>query len=229
MFPLLFVFLIFILMLTNPIILGLALFWFILLLPILIFFHSLQILLIVPVSLWQTFTNKRVRINHAIEHATANVLEEKYGVDKVSGLAFKDGFKLMGYLPDSSTLMRASQEALQRLRNGESNLALHPRCGTSIIIGQFLFALMFVIYFLFSHHFSIIEILIGFLLTMTLSTPLGLLAQKFLTTSTDVDGMYLSSISMDRYGQVYFKTNHASVPYVERPIYGGFFRPFFDY
>jgi hypothetical protein len=163
-------------------------------------------LIAAPLSLWQTFTDRQVRVNHAIEHATANVLEEKYGVKQVAGMAFKDGFQLYGRLPRAQILIDAAQEGLQRLRNGETRLALHPRCGTSLMMGQFLNAIVFISVFLFMHHFSLLEIILYFVLSSLLAKPLGMIAQKYLTTSTDVADIELRNLAADRFGRIYFQT-----------------------
>ncbi len=209
------------LLLAGPLFLPL-LFLGILFLPFILFwlivFQSVQTLILTPISLWQTFTNKQVRRNHALEHATANVLEEKYGSSRVAGMAFKDGFKLFGDLPHPSLMVEAAREGLQRLRNGESRLAIHPRCGTALAIGQFIFAASFIFIVFFLHSISIIDILLAIGLSFLLSKPLGLLAQKFLTTSTDVKDMKLVDLKADRWGQFYFLTDDTPV-YKYRPFW----------
>lgn len=194
-------------------------------LPLLALFHSIHVLVAVPLSLWQTFTDNKVRKNHALEHATANVLEERYRI-KVGGMAFKNGFQLYGPLPSPAVLTEAAREALTRLRNGETSLALHPRCGTSLAVGQFLNALVFLIVFLFMHHFTLVEILIYLLFSMLLAQPLGLLTQKYLTTCTEVDDIELLQLSVNGYGQVFFHTGEYQPRVVFWPGFERFFRPF---
>jgi len=192
--------------LVNPPLAGGMLLGMILFLPFLIFFQSLQTLLMVPLSLWQTFTDKQVRRNHALEHATANVLESGFGATRVAGMAFRDGYKLAGDLPHPAFLIQAAQEALRRLKNGETHLALHPRCGTSMLIGQFFFSLVFVIFFVFAKALTLFDLLAAFLFSAILAKPLGLLAQKYITTSTDVEDLYFKNLSIDWTGQFYFQT-----------------------
>ncbi len=221
---LLFLFMVLIILL-NPVMAGMFLVTFILLLPVVLLFHSFQILVMVPASLWQTFTNAQVRKNHALEHATANVLEEKYGVKWVAGMAFKNGFKLYGQLPDPVMLIEAAQEGLARLQHGEKHLALHPRCGTALIIGQFLFALLFVIMFFFMEYFSLTGILFVFAMAILLHKPLGMLTQKYLTTSTDVEDMHINNVSVDLWGQFYFETSTSPVQRMHQsyqPMWFGF-------
>ncbi len=188
--------------------------------PLLILFQSIQILLVAPISLWQTFTDKEVRRNHALEHATANVLEEKYGVKYVAGIAFKDGYKLFGRMPHPSVLVDAAREGLQRLKKGEKHLAVHPRCGTSLIVGQFIFALLFITVFLFLHAFSLLDLLLAIIISIMISRPLGLLVQKYFTTTTDVENIEFVDLSVDRWGQFYFRTR--DLPYYRyKPLWVG--------
>lgn len=215
----LFIFFLLFTALLSPALFVIMLMGFFFLLPFVLLAHSLQFLIAAPISLWQTFTNRQVRRNHALEHATANVLEEKYGMKMVAGMAFADGFKLFGQLPPPAYLVDAAREGLARLQRGETHLALHPRCGTSLIVGQFLFALAFVAIFVFMHHFSFIEVLAVFLLSSVLSRPLGLLAQKYLTTGTDVKDLEFVDLSMDRYGQFYFRTGYRGAFHRVRPAW----------
>ncbi|MBI1389313.1 MAG: hypothetical protein GC154_12790 [bacterium] len=204
--------LMFAMLLGGPLLLGWMALMFFLLLPLVLLFHSAQMLVVAPVSMWQTFTNPRVRVNHALEHATANVLEEKYGIKWVAGMAFNDGFMLFGRLPGPSVLMEAAQEALSRLRKGETRLALHPRCGTSLLIGQFLFAVAYIVFFLFMRHFTLFDLIAGLMIVMLLSKPLGLLAQKYITTSTKVDALYLHGVRLDPRGRFLFQTGDQPAP-----------------
>ncbi len=213
-----------------PGLLFLVLLGFLLALPFILLIHSVQTLVLAPISLWQTFTDKQVRRNHALEHATANVLEEKFPQAYVGGMAFKDGFQLFGRIPPAMHLMQAAREGLQRLKQGETNLALHPRCGTSIMIGQVMFALVFLFVFFFMHHFNILEIFLFFLFSAIVSRPLGLLAQKYITTSTDVEELEFHDVYMKPNGAFYFQTARRQPvrhfwPWRQwRPTFG--FRPF---
>jgi hypothetical protein len=71
------------------------------------------------------------RRNHALEHATLHVLAGKYPGHPMAGHSNPTGFFILGDLPIAD--IRASvDEALTRLRAGESELAIHPGCGTNI-------------------------------------------------------------------------------------------------
>jgi hypothetical protein len=219
-----FIFILLFLAILSPPLMLFMLLGFFLMLPFLLLFHSIQTLVLVPVSLWQTFTNQRVRRNHALEHATANVLEERYGIRNVAGMAFRDGFALYGVQLHPAELMAAAREALLRLQSGETRLALHPRCGTSLLVGQFLFALVFLTIFLFISHFSMLEVLLLFVLSVLLAKPLGLLAQRYLTTSTDVDEMEFYEVDMNGWGQCFIRTAPKAAVY-RSPLFWRFRSP----
>ena len=76
----------------------------------------------------------RVRRNHALEHATLHILQEKGISGRLGGISDAGGFWIYGDVP-TETLLLAAQEALKRLADGESGLAVHPNCGTNLAVG----------------------------------------------------------------------------------------------
>ena len=87
----------------------------------------------------QEFLNQdlpnRVRNNHALEHATLHVLQEKGITGRFGGISDAGGFWIYGEIA-TETLLLAAQEALKRLADGESALAVHPNCGTNLAVGS---------------------------------------------------------------------------------------------
>ena len=49
------------------------------------------------------------------------------------GMSDWSGFRLFGQV-DTPMVMQAANEALARLRRGEGHLAIHPRCGTMLVL-----------------------------------------------------------------------------------------------
>lgn len=98
--------------------LGFALLLFLILgilfiLPLQFFFYSLVTIVTVPWQLIQIASDRRMRQNHACEHATVNVLEERYGpLPRTGGLAFKNGYTILGEVPSPPELLDAAQEGL---------------------------------------------------------------------------------------------------------------------
>jgi len=70
------------------------------------------------------------RQNHALEHATLTILSPKYPAVPMGGHSNPTGFFILGDV-HVDDLRGAAEEALGRLRAGESNLAVHPGCGTN--------------------------------------------------------------------------------------------------
>ena len=75
---------------------------------------------------------RRTRQHHAIEHATIHILASKTQGRSLSGLSDPLGFTIYGEA-DSEEVRQAVGNALLRLQAGESQLAIHPNCGTSLV------------------------------------------------------------------------------------------------
>jgi hypothetical protein len=75
----------------------------------------------------------RVRRNHALEHATITIVTERNPEMMLTGRSNRKGFYIFGRIP-TEDLASAITEALRRLRGGEAELAIHPRCGTNFAV-----------------------------------------------------------------------------------------------
>lgn len=69
------------------------------------------------------------RRNHALEHATLHMLARSYK-GRMTGHSNPTGFFLLGDFSTQDVWSNAT-EALERLREGESGLAIHSGCGTN--------------------------------------------------------------------------------------------------
>jgi hypothetical protein len=76
---------------------------------------------------------RAVRQNHALEHATIHVLSWRNPQTRIVGRSTPSGFFVYGPL-DTQEVASAASEALARLQQGEAHLALHPRCGTNLVV-----------------------------------------------------------------------------------------------
>ena len=72
----------------------------------------------------------RIRRNHAMEHATLNLLAQGEKRLMLAGYSDTHGFWVMGEI-STDLLQKAVDEARLRLQNGESGLAVHAHCGTN--------------------------------------------------------------------------------------------------
>ncbi|MBI4299792.1 MAG: hypothetical protein HY677_01550 [Chloroflexi bacterium] len=78
------------------------------------------------------------RQNHALEHATVSILVNRLGMAvRLAGRATPGGFYLYGDIPEE-TVSAAAEEALGRLSQGESDLAVSTLCGTIIAVAAVL-------------------------------------------------------------------------------------------
>jgi len=75
----------------------------------------------------------RVRRNHALEHATVQVLDERHRGLRLVGRASPGGFYIWGNLTTEKVLA-AAQEGLQRLQAGQRHMAIHPNCGSNFVV-----------------------------------------------------------------------------------------------
>src|SRR5258706_4627839 len=73
------------------------------------------------------------RRNHALEHATIHILSGRFPGRALAGHSNPTGFFLIGEL-STEDIRAAASEALTRLQNGESRLAVHAGCGTNYVV-----------------------------------------------------------------------------------------------
>lgn len=155
--------------------------------------YSLYTILTVPLEIWRIATNKRLRKNHALEHATINVIEERFGATNLAGLARVDGFYIKGFV-DPILLEEAARVALFRLKNGEKELAVHKRCGTTMAMVNFLSAVTFLTLLFFTGYLTVLNVIIALLVSYILGPILGPWVQRKLTTLADVRDMEIIGV-----------------------------------
>ena len=137
-----------------------------------------------------------LRKNHALEHATIAVLIGKVRAGtRLFGRAAGDGFYIYGDV-SNETVSQAADEGLARLKRGEHTLAVSPLCGTNLVVTALLAGLA-------SRAamrdrkktvpFS--NVFLATLAAVTLAQPLGRLAQKHFTTSSDIADVEVTDVS----------------------------------
>ena len=141
----------------------------------------------------------RVRSNHALEHGTLHVLQEKGINTQLGGISDAGGFWIYGGI-STDDLFTAAQEALARLAGGEKELAVHPNCGTNIVVGGLAAGGLAWIGMLGTRgkigkklrRFPI-AILLG-LIGYQIAYPLGPKLQKQITTNAEVKGLTITEV-----------------------------------
>ncbi len=171
-----------------------ALFFLLFFLPLMLMARSLSDLVLIPRQIWMIAVNRRLRRHHALEHATINILEQRYGVKGLVGLSREDGFIIRGW-SDPRILQQAAEEGLIRLSRGQCELAVHRRCGTSRAAANFASAAMVLAILLFWGRLELITVLLAGGLLVLLSPGLGVLMQRYLTTSCDVSGLTIAGVA----------------------------------
>lgn len=129
------------------------------------------------------------RRNHALEHAAIHILSARFPGRALAGHSNPTGFFLIGEVPGEA-IREAVAEALSRLQNGESQLAIHPGCGTNYIVSGGLAALFAFVGMSGTktnrERFQRIPLLVLLsALAFILSQPLGPVLQKQVTTDAD--------------------------------------------
>lgn len=137
---------------------------------------------------------RRIRQNHALEHATITILSGYIPDLRVSARSNSRGFTIFGDV-DLGQLRRALDEALRRLQAGEAQLAIHPNCGTNLVVGVSLLAAGTLLGMTSSRSSTRIasaaaSSFVGFMA----ARPLGEYVQKHVTTLPDLRGVRVTEI-----------------------------------
>ena len=144
-----------------------------------------------------------IRRNHALEHAVISVLMDRGVQGPLVGNANPYGFFLYGSL-EKEEVESAVSEALNRLLQGESELAVSPYCGTNLVVGALIAGLISGIMMRKSRGRlrSMSSFLIGIMAASWLRNPLGGMIQRRYTTLARVEGLRIKKIGRFRIGRL---------------------------
>lgn len=148
----------------------------------------------------------KVRRVHALEHATITLLSRRLGRVSMIGRSTPKGFWLYGKVKQDD-LKQAVDEALKRLQGGEASLAIHPRCGTNLVVAGVLTGFSsFLASFSFSKNEAMLEKLPRMILAATaamiFAAPVGLSVQQKVTTSPDASYLSVGKIKQYQKGNL---------------------------
>lgn len=144
------------------------------------------------------------RRNHALEHATIHLLARRHPGKRMAGHSNPTGFFLLGDLT-TQQVWESATEAHTRLNSGESELAIHPGCGTNLATTALLSATFAwaplratrsTLWRFLLIPFALTFALVGF----SLSKPLGPWLQKHVTTEADLGNLQIIDIVPVRKG-----------------------------
>ena len=137
--------------------------FFLILIPLGFAGRSFYWLLIGPMQLLKTFFNKKVRRNHALEHATIGVLEKVTGYTQFQGMAYENGFTVSGAVRPE-LILSSAREALGELQRGNHDLAIHPKCGTTIIVVNTFSSIIFIAFLIVIGNLTFLSVILALLL-----------------------------------------------------------------
>jgi hypothetical protein len=143
------------------------------------------------------------RRNHALEHATLHMLARTYK-GSMAGHSNPTGFFLLGNFSTQDVWINAT-EALERLREGESGLAIHAGCGTNMATTALLAGTLAWLPLRGTKstlwRILLLPIAITFgVIGYTLSRPLGPWLQKNITTEANMGALQIIDINPVRQG-----------------------------
>ena len=144
-----------------------------------------------------------VRQNHALEHATIHVLSRRQPYLRIVGRSTLSGYLIYGPLA-TEEVARAASEALARLQQGEAHLAVHPRCGTNLAVTSIMAGTAAFGATLGRPRSKLDRLplaLIAATVAAIVAQPLAHRIQEEVTTTPDVDGVYIAGITRQERGR----------------------------
>jgi hypothetical protein len=161
-------------------------------------------------------TVRRIRRNHALEHAVVHILSRKVQDITLYARSGLRGLVVFGDLP-TEEVAGAVLEALKRLRNGEHQLAIHPNCGTNLVTGGALAGLAAVSALgvqqigskkrsFWRWLGSLPLVILASTAALVVAQPLGQTLQLYVTTESDIGELHITSITRRNQGRLVFHT-----------------------
>jgi hypothetical protein len=137
---------------------------------------------------------RRLRRNHALEHATISILQQRDPAVRIIARSTSGGFRLYG-ITRTDEVRVAVDEAMRRLRGGEHNLAIARRCGTTVAVGVVLGTIgLWLSEFMRSPRQKLaLGAATSFAIAVS-SQPVGLLAQRYLTTESEMGSLKVRDV-----------------------------------
>jgi uncharacterized protein DUF6391 len=142
---------------------------------------------------------RRIRQNHALEHATVTLLTRQQPGLAVSARSNSRGFTIFANL-DPKLVRRCCDEALYRLRAGEAALAIHPNCGTNLAVGMSL-AMIGSLFGLTAlrPRTRVASAVCSAFTGLAMARPLGRLVQRHITTLPELHDVRIISVGSRRW------------------------------
>jgi hypothetical protein len=140
-----------------------------------------------------------VRRNHALEHAAITVVSERNPSVQLRGRSNRRGFYILGEI-STEELQSALDEALRRLRQGEAELAIHPRCGTNLAVAGILSGMSAALASQLrprQNRFS--YAVLASLAALMVAPQVGTVAQRYVTTTAEIGDLRVEKVERRRF------------------------------
>ena len=129
---------------------------------------------------------RSTRQNHAWEHATLHVLGGRRQVRQASGLSDPSGFTLFGEM-SIEDVDQAVADAQAAIDDGHRGLAIHPDCGTNLVVQAVLSVLVMQFLGRTGRGFSMVRFVASLLSMTALSVAAKVLGPRLQTLTTLAD------------------------------------------
>jgi hypothetical protein len=144
----------------------------------------------------------KIRRNHGIEHATVHVLSEWDPRIQLVGRADSGGFSIIGQV-EPNQLGDAALEAIRRMKDGQGDLAVHPRCGTQLVtLGAITALAAFLVLGRRPRLSRLPDAILATTVAAIVAQPIGLTIQRHITTSPLVQSAVLLGVTPKRFANV---------------------------
>jgi hypothetical protein len=115
------------------------------------------------------------------------------------GRSNRNGFFVTGDLR-AEDIEAAAHEAVSRLQHGESELAIHPFCGTNLAVTGTMAGMAAAIATRLNRRGGTYAgAILAALLAVMVSQPVGLWAQKYITTESNLGGLSIAGVGEKRF------------------------------
>ena len=140
------------------------------------------------------FFGRRIRQNHALEHATVTILTRRLPDLRLSARSSSRGFIIFAEL-DTAVVRGAAVEALDRLKHGEAQLAIHPNCGTNLAVGASVAMIGAVLALnAVRPRMRLASALASTVTGVAVARPLGKIVQRHVTTLPDLHDVRITAV-----------------------------------
>lgn len=140
------------------------------------------------------FFGRRIRQNHALEHATVTILTRRLPDLRLSARSSSRGFIIFADM-DPAVVRTAAVEALDRLKHGEAYLAIHPNCGTNLAVGASVAMVGSVLALnAVRPRMRVVSALASTLAGIAVARPLGKVVQQYVTTLPDLHDVRIGEV-----------------------------------